>query len=120
MLAVYPPHPPLRLISRVHRDREEGPITSAAVAYNHSSSILSSEAAIRMCTLSPHHHLFIYSFFSVSVCHSDFFFLQICRQKKKKAKKTHMALKARSETRKVKDSETCLRPQPGPIVQLLR
>lgn len=75
MLAVYPP---LRLISGVHRDREERPITSIAIAYNLFLSS-SSQAAIRICTLSPHHHLFIYPFFSVSVCHFDLFFLQIYR-----------------------------------------
>lgn len=109
MLAVYPP---LRLISGVHRDREERPITSIAIAYNLFLSS-SSQAAIRICTLSPHHHLFIYPFFSVSVCHFDLFFLQIYR-----GGGAEMVLKARLETRKVKDTiSDFLQRHLGPLIQ---
>lgn len=59
----------------ISRDCQTRPIT-APLLFNHSLSLfaLASQAAIRICTLSPpHHHLFIYSFTALlSFVHSDF------------------------------------------------
>lgn len=93
--------PSLRLISRVHRDREERPITSVAVAYNHFLSSLPRPPFA--FALFPHTIIYLFIPFSVFLFATliFFFFLQICREKK-----TQMALKARSETHKVKDTNS--------------
>lgn len=98
MLAVYPP---LRLISRVHRDREARTITSVAVAYNHFlSSLLRPPSTF---ALFPHTIIYLFIPFSVFPFATLIFFpfLQICHGKKRE---TQMALKARPETRKAKDA----------------
>lgn len=80
MLAVYPP---LRLISRVHRDREARTITSVAVAYNHFlSSLLRPPATF---ALFPHTIIYLFIPFSVFLFATLIFFpfLQICQGKKR-------------------------------------
>lgn len=69
MLAVYPP---LRLISRVHRDREARTITSVAVAYNHFlSSLLRPPATF---ALFPHTIIYLFIPFSVFLFATLIFF----------------------------------------------
>lgn len=121
MLAVYPP---LRLISRVHRDREARTITSVAVAYNHFlSSLLRPPATF---ALFPHTIIYLFIPFSVFLFATLIFFLSpdLSGQKKE----TQMALKARPETRKAKDTiSKCsskrglfLQRHLGPLIQLFR
>lgn len=81
--------PPLRLISRVRRDCEEEPITSGLFFFCCLITfflpllvfLLASRAATRICTLCPHHHLFIYPFLGV-VFHSALWFSPDLRGKK--------------------------------------
>lgn len=109
--------PPLRLISRVHRDCEERPITSIAVAYNH---FLSQPFAFALFA-----HTIIYLFIPFSCCFLlsalIFFFLDLwVKGPKWHWRRGHRHANTQTAHSKENRSTSVATPHLGSLIQILK